>query len=229
MSQPVAVGEFEGPMGLLLELVERGRMQVTSISVAEITTQYLARLDTLPEKSPEELSDFAGLGARLLYIKSAALLPSSDVSMEPDELALLNRELDEYRTMQAAASLLKNQARTRTWQRAASDRLDAAELPTPNITLDALTAAFSLAISQLAPPQGKGIIMPHVTVERQTARIMHRLKAGSFRLEELLGACSDRIEIVTTFLALLELMRTDTILVSQDAPFGPVQVEAANG
>ncbi len=228
MSQPITVGEFEGPLGLLLELVERGRLQVTRISVAEITTRYLERLEELPATSPEELSDFVGLGARLLYIKSAALLPAPTADAEPDELARLNQELDEYRSMQVATTLLKDHAPTQTWQRAAADRLDASELPMPSIALEALTEAFTQAIAQLAPPQGKGIIMPHLTVDRLATRITKRLQEGSFELAELLAGCHDRIEMVTTFLALLELMRQMKVQVSQTAPFGPVQVAAVH-
>lgn len=227
MSQPVAVGEFEGPLGLLLELVERGRMPVTRISVAEITTQYLKRLDELPERTPEELGEFVGLGARLLYIKSAALLPANESADEPDDLMRLNQELDEYRTMQAAARLLRSNGQARTWQRPKADRLDIADIPMPDVPLNALTDAFAQAMARLAPPQGKGIIMPHLTVEKLAARIIHRLSSGSFELQDLLDQCADRIEAVTTFLALLELIRTDKVHVAQDTPFGPVQIEAA--
>jgi segregation and condensation protein A len=79
LSHTVTIGEFEGPLGLLLELVEKGNMEVTAISVATITTQYLDRLGRLQDQSPEHLSEFLQLGARLLYIKSLALAkpPSS--------------------------------------------------------------------------------------------------------------------------------------------------------
>src|SRR6266576_329653 len=103
MTHTVAVGEFEGPLGVLLELVERNRLEVTAISVSQITEDYLDRIKQLGDRPPEELADFLQLGARLLYIKSLALLPADSAAEQGEELTQLSLELEEYRRIQLAA------------------------------------------------------------------------------------------------------------------------------
>ena len=75
MTPTVTVPNFEGPLGLLLELVEHGELEVTAIAVGTITRQYLDRLSGMSELGRQDLAQFLELGARLVYIKSLALLP----------------------------------------------------------------------------------------------------------------------------------------------------------
>src|SRR4051812_21815619 len=115
MSHTVAVGEFEGPLGVLLELVERNKLEVSAISVGQITTEYLAYVRTLEAASAEDLSEFLQLGARLLYVKSLALLPQETSDQQATELKQLSLELAEYRRFQSAARLLNDLATGGTW------------------------------------------------------------------------------------------------------------------
>lgn len=229
MSHTVAVGQFEGPLGLLLDLVERQKLSVSDIAVGAITSEYLARVQELEAASVDDLSEFLQLGARLLYIKSLALLPSSADGEEVNELAQLQAELTEYRRFKAAATLLAERAtRRRTWERPAARALAAADLPLPNISLEQLAAAFSSALKAVPAAEPATIIRPHLSLEKVTAAL-HRRLAGGFDLADIIADCHDRLEVIVTFLAVLELVRGGAATISQDSQFDPIRVEAARG
>jgi segregation and condensation protein A len=226
MTHTVAVGEFEGPLGILLELVERRQLEVTAISVAEITEQYLERVHELDTHSPEELSEFAQLGARLLYIKSLALLPQTTAENQDEELRQLNLELEEYRRFQAAARELAKRVGTRTWSRQIAARPQPQDLPLPQLSLPQLAEAFSRALRRTEPATEPKLLRRHLSIDTVLARLRQRLAAG-FALDDVLDACRDRLEVIVTFLALLELIRDGTASVTQASQFEPIRVEAA--
>jgi len=136
MSHTVAVGEFKGPLGVLLELIERRQLEVSQVSVGTITSEYLEKVRGLEAVSAEDLSEFLQLGARLLYIKSLSLLPQTDSDEQARELEQLSLELAEYRRFQSAAKLLAARSSSRTWQRPSAPRLMLHELPLPTLGLD---------------------------------------------------------------------------------------------
>jgi segregation and condensation protein A len=228
MTHTVAVGEFEGPLGVLLDLVERNQLEVSLVSVGRITSEYLERVRQLGDVSPEELSEFLQLGARLLYIKSLALLPQTDANEQSRELELLSLELAEYRRFQEAAKQLAARSSLRTWPRRAAPRRAASELPLPNIRLDQLADAFSRAmkLAPVAPPSA--VVKQHLSLETVIKRLRSQL-TGGFDLHTAIEACQNRLEIVVTFLAVLELVRDGTATVTQAGQFEPVRVEAVHG
>jgi segregation and condensation protein A len=228
MAHTVAVGEFEGPLGLLLELVQRGKIEVSSISVAEVTAKYLARLEALEVDTPEELSEFLGLGARLVYIKSLALLPQESSVEQGEELRILNLELAEYKRMQSAARELGQRSSIRTWPRTVTERLPRHDLPLPEIDISQLSEAFTRALKRTDPSQPTGIIRRHISMEVVSKRLKRSLQSGQFELQDLLDGCRDRLEIIVTFLALLELIRGGIARVIQTGQFAPIMVEAVN-
>lgn len=225
MSHTVAVGEFEGPLGVLLELIERNKLEVSGVSVGQITTQYLEQIRGLPQASAEDLSEFLQLGARLLYIKSLALLPQSSAEEQTRELAQLSLELNEYRRYQAAAKLLAARTSERTWQRPAAPRLSPRDLPMPNLALDQLAEAFTRALKFAPVAAPSTVIKPHLSLETVTKNLRSLLPEG-FTLHSVIERCHDRLEIVVTFLALLELVRAGSARVSQTSQFEPILVEA---
>ncbi len=229
MSHTVAVGEFEGPLGVLLDLVERHKLPVSEISVGTITGEYLDYVRNLETASVEDLSEFLQLGARLLYIKSLSLLPAAPEQDQALELAQLRSELAEYQRFKAAAALLAARAaESRTWQRPARPALPATEQTLPPLTLDQLAAAFTRAL-QLAPEtRPVSVIRPHLKLKKVVHDLQRRLDKG-FDLHEVIDACRDRLEIIVTFLAVLELVRDGAAVVAQAGQYQPIRVEAARG
>lgn len=227
MTPTVTVRDFEGPLGLLLELVERNRLHVTEISVAAVTSQYLERIRELEAVAPEQLSEFLQLGARLLYIKSLALLPQEAAAEQDEELRQLNLELEEYRRYQAAARELARIGGRGSWTRPVISRLAADKLPLPELSLAELAAAFQGALGRTKPAQPEGVIRRHLTQTEVAARIRTRLAHGPFALQELLDSARDRVEVIVTFLAVLELIRGQELCVIQAGQFEPIMVEPA--
>jgi segregation and condensation protein A len=225
VSHTVSVGEFEGPLGLLLQLIERGNIEVTQISVASITTQYLERLHQLPDQSPEHLSEFLQLGARLLHIKSLALLPGDTAIEHTVELQRLNDELAEYRRFQQLARELATRSQYQTWERPVTERLTGADLPLPRVTLEQLSAAFITALNRTRPALETATILNHISLETIMKRLHRRLQAG-FNLDTLIASCENQLEIIVTFLAVLELVREGSARVSQTQQFAAITVEA---
>lgn len=224
----VAVRDFEGPLGLLLELVERNRLPVTEISVAAVTAQYLERIRGLQAVTPEQLSEFLQLGARLLHIKSLALLPREAAEEQAEELRQLNLELEECRRYQAAARDLARLSNRGSWARPVVSRLAASELPLPELSLAELAAAFQGALKRAEPARPEGIIRRHLTQTEVVARLRSRLSGGPFALQELLDGARDRVEVIVTFLAVLELMREQELRVIQAGQFEPIMVRPAH-
>jgi segregation and condensation protein A len=224
----IAINQFEGPLGLLLELVERNKMPVTDIAVATITSQYLEHLAKLPDVTPEALGDFIQLGSRLTYIKSLALLPSAEPSEQAEELRILGVELSEYQRFQKAAARLAERDAGAHWTRPQSQQLAPVDLPLPQVTLPDLAAAFQAALRRVEP-EIKPRAIAHVLSQRDViAGLRQRLTRGSFELEELLATLTSRLEVVVTFSALLEIMREGQARVTQASQFSPILVEASN-
>jgi len=221
----VADGEFEGPFAILLNLVERRQLEVTSIPVAAITAGYLEHIDSLSTRSPEDLSEFLAFGARLLYIKSLALLPATESGQQTEELHALNLELEEYKRLQTVARALAANTNNRTWPRPSTVRLQPHDLPLPEFSLEALAAALARALA--IAPTTKAPSTIRVTLSQQVVmgRLRQRLATG-FELNNLLRDCANRLEVIVTFLALLELIREGTARVGQTSQFGAIEVQS---
>jgi len=227
MSHTVAVGEFEGPLGLLLELVENSKLEVSAIAVGQITTDYLSYVRSLKQASPEELSEFLQLGARLLYIKSLALLPRESAEQQASELRALSLELNEYRQFQSAARALASRGAQRTWPRPVPPRPAGADAPMPNLSLNQLAEAFTRALERVPAAPPETVLKQHLSLET----VMHNLRAilpNGFDLQNVIDKCHNRLEIVVTFLGVLELVRSGAAQVTQANQFEPIKVEAAH-
>lgn len=228
MSHTVMVGEFKGPMGVLLDLIDHGKLNVSEVSVGEITAGFLESIKHLPNITTDEMSDFLQLGARLLYIKSLALLPEIDTGEQHRELNQLNTELAEYRRFQTAAKLLGTSKVMRTWQRTATTHLPVTDLAVPHISLEQLADAFTRALKFAPVSTPAVVIKPHLSLEVVTHNLT-KLLADGFELQTVIARCHDRLEIVVTFLAILELVRSGVAAVSQTGQFGAIHVESAHG
>jgi segregation and condensation protein A len=226
MTHTVAVGEFEGPLGLLLELVERRKIEVSSISVGELTATYLKQVDALQSRTPEELSEFLVLGARLVYIKSLALLPQDSRLEQGEELRQLNLELDEYKRMQEAARKLSTLSARRTWSHPMTERLATHDLPFPDVNMKQLMEAFTRALARTRPAKPATILKPNISLAVVVDRLRKLLDNGPIQLQPIIDACGDRLEIIVTFLALLEILKNGSARVTQNGQFSSIMVEA---
>ena len=136
----VALLNFEGPLDLLLQLIERSDMEITDVSLSDITSQYLTYISELPALGAIELNQFLELASRLIYLKSIALLPMAPTQEIDEDISDLTEQLAQYQNYQAAANYLKHliSRASRSWPREATPVLPPNNLPLPNINITQL-------------------------------------------------------------------------------------------
>jgi len=229
----VALPVFEGPLDLLLHLIERQELDITEISLAQVTNQYLDYLARISERNPEDLADFLVVAAKLLLIKSRVLLPqppAPPLSGEEDVGDDLVRQLVEYKKFKEIAGWLREvegqgqQAYVRLPGMPPVDRV----VDLGDVSLDDLLAAVRQALDVKPPlPSVDQAVAPiSISIADQMALIERQTAGGrraSFR--RLLENARSRLEIIVTLLALLEMVKQLRVRMSQDRLFGDILIE----
>jgi len=237
-SYQVALPVFQGPLDLLLHLIERQEMDITQVSLAQVTNQYLEYLTQISERDPDNIAEFLVVAAKLLLIKSRVLLPRPPASLaaegEEDVGADLVQQLIEYKKFKEAARWLKEieaEGRSSYVRLAAAPPLEPV-IDLGDVTLhDLLTTVREVLAIKPPAPSVNGTVAPvTVTIADQMALIRHRTarqRAISFR--ELIEAATSRIEIIVTLLALLEMVKRLEVTMRQGEPFGDIQILRLEG
>lgn len=232
MGYEIKLDAFEGPLELLLHLIEQARVDIYDIPIAEITAQYLHHLEEMQRFDVAVASEFLVMAATLLYIKSKMLLPrpvsaSAAEEEEPaDPRQELVAQLLEYKKYKAAAAYLQA-----LWeQRSTVAARPPAAVVTPPAALtglkfDALLQAFA-KVWQQARESTKVIDAEKITVGDKMAQIMDLLAArpGGVVFTQTMRPGASREEVVVTFLAVLELLRQRRIAVVQEGLFAPIHL-----
>lgn len=229
----VKLAVFEGPLDLLLHLIEREELDITRVSLAQVTDQYLEYLSLLEEINAEILADFLVIAAKLLLIKSEMLLPrppkvpgEEEEENVGDELA---RQLIEYKKFKEAALELRQREEMglRAYVRVAPlPKLDR-PLELGDVSLADLVEAVQRALDvRPSLPSVSGVVTPFtITVAEKMAfieEILERQRQVSFN--HLLAQAASRLEIIVTLMAVLELIKLKGIEVQQECLFGEIVV-----
>lgn len=223
--------QFEGPLDLLLQLIEKDKMDITSISLAKITDEYLKEIEKLDPKS-HDIAEFVLVASKLLYIKSKVLLPHLETQEEEDEIDDLEEKLREYKKYKEMAD--KFHETLEQGFRSFKKGLKAAAhvkgfVPPEGIELNDLFNVLKETLSKVPEEeeiQHEKTFERLVTVEEKRLEIkkdIFKKKKTSFR--ELLRKAKTRHEIVVSFLAVLDLMKQKEIKVIQDKSFGDIIIE----
>ena len=225
---------YTGPLDLLLSLIETAELDITTLALAQVTDQYLDYLELIAERDPAEVSAFLVIAARLVQIKSAALLPKPPVVEaveEQDDAQALANQLILYRRFRQLAGVLEGRqaAGLKTYLRIAvpSVHLES-HLDMAGISLrDLIAAAWEIMGAKNAMPALDQVVnMPRVTIRDRIRVIVEALKIyGSSSFQGVLTNRS-RLEIVVTFLAMLELIKRNAITVEQNGLFGSINLTA---
>jgi segregation and condensation protein A len=223
---------YEGPLDLLLSLIERAELDITAVSLATVTDQYLEYISGLEQVSPDEISAFLLIAAKLLQIKSEALLPRPPERAhgEEDVGQALVDQLKLYKRYKEIGSWLheRQEANLRTFLRIAPPPKVEPKLDLSNITLDKLIVAAQEAFQkeQAKKPLGDVIAPPRVTIREKIdliAKTMREVERSTF--QALLEQGASRLEIVVTFLAMLELVKRYRIHAHQEGLFGAIEID----
>ena len=230
----VATPIYEGPLDLLLQLIERAELDITRLALAQVTDQYLVYLRQVEGRPADEVSAFLVIASKLLQIKSEALLPRPPVheAGEEDPGEALARQLLAYKRYRQIAELLdqRQAAGYRAYLRLAPPPKIEGSVDLTGIGLPDLTAAAQaiFAQSSLKPALSTIVAAPRITIREKIALItdlLRRQRHSSFK--SLLTSRRSRLEVVVTFLALLELVKRHLVYASQEKLFGEIAIEVA--
>nr|MBC7244373.1 segregation/condensation protein A [Chloroflexota bacterium] len=223
---------FEGPLDLLLHLIEKQELDITRISLVTVTDQYLEYISTPGRISAENLAEFLVVAAKLLLIKSRALLPAPPVTAEGEQEDVgeeLARQLLEYKRCKELAQQLREREELglRTYLRIASlPRLER-QLDLTDISLEDLIEAArqALSLEPIGEPVGEIVAPLTVTIADRIEHIESLLaKNKTLSFSSLLREAGSRPVIIITFLALLELIKAGRVQVQQERLFGEILI-----
>ncbi|GAB4401414.1 MAG: ScpA family protein [Anaerolineales bacterium] len=224
---------FEGPLDLLLHLIEEQQLDITKVSLAQVTQQYLDYIAHAETINPDHLADFLVVAAKLIYIKSTVLLPQVIAPEEEEEDAGddLVRQLLLYRQFKRAADYLRalEEQGNRAFVRVAPPVDLPKTVDLEGVTLDALVQAVreALAVAPPAPPVNDVVAPLIITVDEKIAYIQGRLaRRGRVSFRHLIRQARNRMEIIVTFLAVLEMIKRQLVEAYQETLFGEVYIAA---
>lgn len=223
--------QFEGPLDVLLRLIEDEKLTITEVSLSQVTEQFMKYLAQVEERYPEELADFLVVATRLLLLKSQALLPYLVIE-EDEDPGQLTRQLKIYKAYVDAMKYVEARLAQKTflYQRTSSllSTIGPVFAPPPTMTPGTLHQAFEDLLRDLAPV----VRIPRAAIERVVSlreKICHITemieKQAHLSFKQLMLSAESKTEVVVTFLALLELVKQRVVCVSQDKPFSDIMIQ----
>jgi len=226
------IDKFEGPLGLLLQLIERQELDITEISLAKIADQYIEYIRGCKGIGPEELADFLVVAAKLLLIKSRALLPFLK-GEEEEEIEEFENQLRMYKEFLEAAKKIeaiigkKRFSFTREFNRQAFLANANIFSPPKNLKAALLQTVFSEIISSIKPPEKleEKNLEQIVNIEDKILAIQQiLLEKIKISFNHILAGAKNKTEVIVSFLAILELIKQKDIMVVQGGLFEEIEI-----
>jgi segregation and condensation protein A len=227
---------FEGPLDLLLHLIKKNEVSITDIPIATITEQYLATLEVMQTFNLDVAGEFLVMAATLIHIKSRMLLPMADDEDDEEEgidprEELMRRLLEYQRFKDAADQLERREVLTRdVFVRSVAPP---EEIPAPgfrDVSVFELLTALKRVLDRLPKDIVHEVMLEKITVREKMTLLLDQLRTqGRILFESLFAEVTTRMEVVVTFLAMLELVKVRAIRIFQEEATGPIQIEAAAG
>ena len=231
---PVTLDNFEGPLDLLLHLIRKHEVDIYEIPVVLITDQYLAYLDMMGELNLDVAGEFLVMAATLIHIKARTLVPrlEADVEVEEEEdpRDALVRRLLEHQKFKAAAELLheRETVRSAQWTRPDDRLAEMAGEPFEReleVDLFSLLQAFQTVLARARARPPMPLPGERMSIEVRIEQLLSRLsETQACGFEDLFADAHSRPHAITTFLALLEMIRLKLIRVFQAGSFAPIRV-----
>lgn len=219
---------FEGPLDLLLSLIDEQELNISEVAISDVTEQYLNYLDTVEQRQPEHLADFLVIATKLLFIKSRLLLPQFGV--EEDEGQSLEDQLRLYRAFVEASKKLNKKwlESERAVFRVEPHRQPEGFLPSANLGLEFLKDSINKLLYRLTPPKPlpRTHIDKSVSIKEKIDQIRNLLKTS--KKASFLALFSDsknKTEVIVSFLALLELVKQKSVGLKQGGNFQDILIE----
>ena len=238
MAYTVSLKQFDGPLDLLLTLIGKARIDIQEIFVSEITEQYLAYMAGVDELDMESASEFLQMAATLVEIKSRAMLPKPPRVEDEEGLTpveALVRQLTEYKKFKEASremQKLESEAREILTKLPEEFPLPPQEVELTGLTLEKLTRAFARVLKRLEESRSGSGPQRHIrrdtyTVGQCMARIGRMVRKGRCAFTALFEDAADRDEVITMFMAMLEMVKHSRLHISQESTYGEIYLERA--
>lgn len=233
MSYKIKLDIFEGPLDLLLYLVKKDHLNIYDIPIAEVTQQYLAYLELMKLLDLNIAGEFLVMAATLMQIKSKMLLPAEpnqQAEEEEDPRQELVKRLLEYEKFKEIAENLRQReaGRQEVFKRPKSEAAEEVEAETETYfeaSIFDLINAFSKALENVPKEVFYEVIKDEFTVEEKIHQILHLLLVKpTLAISSLFGSAKNKIEIVVSFLAILELIRMKEIVAFQKEQFQEIEI-----
>jgi segregation and condensation protein A len=242
MAMKFQLKDFDGPLDLLLHLVNEARVDIRDIFVSQITDQYIEAVQQAVDLDMEEASEFLVMAATLLEIKSRAMLPRPPEPEDEDPEGELIRRLEEYKQFKESAQAMRefeDAAKALFTKLPDEFPLPPRETELVGLTLPGLVEAFARILARRPLPEEEGqnryaarnIRRDEHSVQECMLTILQRLKKsrGGLRFEAVFSEAPTREEVVTLFLALLELIHLGKVKVEQEKTYGDITLRSGRG
>jgi segregation and condensation protein A len=238
----IKLKEFQGPLDLLLQLTEEKKLDITEISLGRVTDQYLKYLKKIENIPLEDLANFLVIASRLILIKSRMLLPALEITEEEEEdIEALKRQLEEYRKFKNLARKIEEITNIKNiaYSREKCQGLKTIFYPPKNFRLEDLKTAFKKVLEEIAlleeklPEEGLKL---KISIEEKIKKIQkelsNRIQTTFKDLTKKINPASEKswcgagskIDVIISFLALLELVKQKLVVVEQKGMFEEIKI-----
>lgn len=229
----IKIEQFEGPLDLLLRLIEEQKLEITQISLASVTEQFLEYLRSQINIRPQEMADWLVIAAKLLVIKSRALLPALKLPEEEEETSSLAWQLYQYKCYKEAAKYLSrlDSKRKQGWGRHTTFVEKITFFPDPSVNSAVLRSAMRYLAKTLEEIMQlpKQILEEVITIAEKIEHLQNLIQGSvELRLKDLLNKVGSKTEAIVTFLALLELIKQEILTFEQKALFSDIIIRKAS-
>ncbi len=230
----IKLEQFEGPLALLVKLIDKAELDITQLSLAKVADQYIAHLKSMNDLNPEEIADFLVVASRLLLIKAKALLPYL-LPEEEQAIEDFEQQLRMYKEFLEASKKIEKMLAGKhfMFQREFNRKALVANLgifsPPKNLTIAMMAEIFKTVILNIKPvieeKLEEGMIMMAINIEEKIKMIQDTV-VGKIRsrFSELISKAESKVEVIVSFLAMLELMKQRTISADQDELFSEIEI-----
>lgn len=227
-SYQVKTEKFEGPMDLLLQLIENQKLEITEISLVSVTDQYLEYLKNLQNANHLEIAEFLAVASRLILLKSRALLPFFKLTEDEEEdIQDLQKRLEEYKKFKEFGRQIHAALKKRNFEFSREPYFGQTAIfyPPKNISAEILGKFFQTIIERLPKKEilEEEKITKTISLEEVIADLIQKIEERVERaFSEIIASRQSKVEVIVSFLAILELTKRQLIKTRQETTFGEI-------
>lgn len=234
MVYAVKAGEFEGPLELLLDLIDKNKLSINEVSLATITDEYIAYVRALEKFKPEEVASFLVIASTLMLIKSRSLLPQLDITDEEEtDIQELEKRLQMLQRFREFSKHIQTFAQRglRMHAREAHMELPIIFYPPEKLSVEDMLEMIKSMIAALPKKE----ILPEKTIrtiislEQRMDELRRKVETSLQQtFKNFVGDKAEKVDVIISFLAVLELVKQGLVLVEQQGAFGDITIQRYN-